>query len=107
MGTLGVGVDFFLGGVDLGLAVVGEGSAVAGEALAGGGLAVAGASSLLSSDLAAEVILACSSACSRRSERDCTFRLSFLAVTTLTTSLSSVTACSRTLAGDGLLTWPR
>ena len=54
MGTLGVGVDFFLGGVGLGLAVAGEG--LAGE---GVGLAMAG-----------EVILACSSACVRRSERD-------------------------------------
>ena len=94
MGTLGVGVDFFLGGVDLGLAVVGEGSAVAGEDLAASG------SSLLSSYLAAEVILACSSACARRSDRDCTFRLSFLTITTLTTSTSSVTGCSRSLVGD-------
>ena len=48
MGTLGVGVDFFLGGVGLGLAV-------AGEDLAGGGLA---AGEDLGLTLAGEVILA-------------------------------------------------
>ena len=71
MGTLGGEAAFFLEG--LGLGVAGEGSA-AGEGsdlgMAGAGEGLAGDGLVLYLAMAGEVILACSNAYARRSERD-------------------------------------
>ena len=79
---------FFLGGLDF----AGAGGGLAVGEVSGDGLGLA---------IAGEEILACSSACARRSERDWTFCLSFFTVTSFITTASSVIVCNHSLAGEG------
>ena len=102
MGTLGGEEAFFLEGAGGGFAV--------GEVSEDGlGLAVTGAGGDLAGDeseelrvtVAGEEILACRIALEMRSERDRGLSVSLLTITSPTISTSSVTVCSRSLAGEG------
>ena len=106
MGTLGGEEAFFLEGAGggfaveemsedgLGLAVTGAGGDLAGDESEELSVTVAG------EDWALE-ILACRIALVMRSERDRGFSVSLLTITSPTISTSSVTVCSRSLAGEG------
>ena len=94
MGTLGGEEAFFLGGLDLAVA----GTTGFGEAR--GDLA-GDESEELSVTVAGEEILVCRIALARRSERDRGFSMCLLTITSPTISTSSVTVCSRSLAGEG------
>ena len=103
MGTLGGEEAFFLGVLDL--AGAGEGLEIGGD-LAGDeseelSVTVTGedwASGLMREG---EEILACRIALEMRSERDWGFSVCWLTITSPTISTSSVTVCSRSLAGEG------
>ena len=100
-----------MGGLDL--AGAGGGLAVGEVSEDGLGLAVTGAGGDLAGDESEELsvtvagedwaleILACRIALVMRSERDRGFSVSLLTITSPTISTSSVTVCSRSLAGEG------
>ena len=106
MGTLGGEEAFFLGALDLAgagecLEVGTTGLGEAGDESEELSVTVAGEDGALDLVGDGEEILACRIALAMRSERDRGFSVCLLTITSPTISTSSVTVCSRSLAGEG------